>query len=175
MTLRFAKVLAIPAALASTLLLQTVAMASAPDAGTQPTEQLDEFVVRANHLWQIRRAIVETEDRFYARYNQLNRDDDFDVHCARSAPLGTRIASRRCEVAFYENAQQQAVIYQLGGPYAPDPELVRLERLPDYRRNALQVINSDPQLRKLARRREDLEKLYFRRQKEIFADRWIDW
>jgi len=37
------------------------------------------------------------------------------------------------------------------------------------------VINHDVQLRKLIRKRDDLGKLYARRQKEIFKDRWIDW
>jgi len=159
---------------AMSVLLPPVAMA-ATEASTPQVAQLDEFVVKADHLWQLRKAMVEAEDRFYARFNELNTNDDFDVDCTRDTPLGTHISRRRCQAHFYGQALQQEVSAALGGYYAPQAQLVYLERVIDYRNNALQVINSDAQLRKLIRKREDLGKLYSRRQKEIFKGRWIDW
>jgi hypothetical protein len=175
MTGSITRTLCMSAAVAITALLQTTAMAATQTAAKPAVEQLDEFVVKSDHLWQIRRAIVEAENRFYARYNELNTNDDFDVECAVNAALGSRIASRRCEIHFYDQARQEAASAALGGYYAPDAELVYLERIADYRNNALKIINSDLQLRKLARKREDLGRLYIKRQKEVFKDRWIAW
>jgi hypothetical protein len=172
---RLTRYLCIPAALAMTMLAQPAAIAATEAATARPEQQLDEFDVKANHLRQIRQAITEAENRFYARYNDLNTNDDFDVHCTRTAALGTHIARRRCEINFYEQALQEWASATVGGYYAPEPQLVYLERIQDYRKNALQVINRDLQLRKLIRKRDDLDKLYARRQKEIFKDRWIDW
>ncbi|MEO8316409.1 MAG: hypothetical protein ABI645_16650 [Pseudomonadota bacterium] len=173
MTGRFRYFRSMTVVLAMGMLLQS-AMADTAET-TPPTQQLDEIVVKTDHLNQIRQAMLETENRFYARYNQLNTDDDFDVDCARTASLGSRIQGHRCEIAFYAKAREQESSAYLAGYYAPAAELVYLERIVDYRKNALKLINSDLQLRKLVRQREDLGKLYTRRQKEIFAHRWIDW
>jgi hypothetical protein len=178
MTGRFAQILCIPAALAAALLQPPFAMAAATVTAKPAVEELDEVVVKGDHLWQIRNAIREAEDRFYARYNALNANKDFDVTCERRAPyLGTRIAteSGRCGIAFYVKARENYSSAFLSGYIAPDPEVVYLERIQDYRKNALKVINSDVQLRKLIHKREELGRLYSRRQKEIFKDRWFDW
>lgn len=136
-------------------------------------QELAEVVVRGTRLWQLRAAIIEAEDRFYARYNQLNANDDFDVHCRQEAPLGTRLKQRVCRIAFQEEAQADHAQVLFTGGFAPDPRLVMLERSEEYRANALAVINGDRHLRALVRERERLEKKYEEERRKRFKDRWI--
>lgn len=146
----------------------------ADDGGvTEPAQELPEVVVRGNRLWQLREAMIEAEDRFYALYNELNTNDDFDVHCRREAPLGTRIKSRVCRVAYHEDAQAEYAQGLLGGFYAPNPDTVLLERRDEYRDAALAVINGNRRLRRLAQERERLEQRYEEERRKRFKGRWI--
>lgn len=137
-------------------------------------DELDEVIVRGTRLWQLREAIVEAEDRFYARYNELNKNDDFDIHCRREAPIGTRLKKRICRISFFEDAQAEyARVFVTGTGYAPDPNLVMLQRSEEFRANAIEVFKSDRRLRALSRDLERLQKKYEEERKERFKDRWI--
>lgn len=136
-------------------------------------EELEEVVVRGTKLWQMREAIVNAEKRFYALYNELNTNDDFDVHCDLEAPLGTRLKSRVCRVAYVADAQADFAQALLAGYEAPSPEIVQLERADEYRAAALKVINGDKRLLKLARERERLEAKYLEERRKRFKGRWI--
>ncbi len=139
------------------------------------TTDLPEVEVVGKRLYQLQKAIIQTEDKFLARYNELNQDRDFDVHCRQEAPAGTRIQKRICRVHFYELAEEEWARYQLdpSNYYAPPPDLVALQRADEYQRKALAVINSDTELRRLLRAREALEKKYYAARKEAFKGRWI--
>jgi hypothetical protein len=117
----------------------------------------------------MRAELADLEDRFYALYNELNKDKDFDVHCYREAPLGTLIKRRICRVAYVEEAQAnrgQAFVAGIrdGNPMrgleAPAPESVEIARQEEFRANALKVINGDKRLLRLARERVALQKRY---------------
>jgi hypothetical protein len=138
----------------------------------QPEDQLlDEVVVKDTRLWRFRQEMARTEEKFFALYNELNKNDDFDVHCNGETPLGTHIQKRVCRIAFYERAQVEAVQELLDGGVVMNPELVLLERWPEYRRNALAVINGDQRLLKLVRLRETIEKRYNEERKRRFKGR----
>jgi hypothetical protein len=83
-----------------------VAQAAAVSAVAETTE-LPEVKVEGRRLSQMRQDIIKAEDRFFAAFNELNKDDDFDMHCATQAPLGTHIQTRVCRVRFYEKAQEE--------------------------------------------------------------------
>jgi argininosuccinate synthase len=51
--------------------------------------------------------------------------------------------------------------------------MVALERAPIYEATALAVINAHPELRKLIREREELEKKYVETRKKRFKGKWI--
>jgi hypothetical protein len=140
-------------------------------------QELDEIFVRGTPLWKLRKAIVESEERFYALYNQLNEQDEFDVRCRLEAPLGTRLKGRICRVAFQEVAEAQFAQAMLWGEFwgetVIDPDLLLLARRDEYREHALQVINRDARLLRLVRERESLGRqlaaeyrLRFRRSRE---------
>jgi len=129
---------------------------------------LDEVVVKGTRLWKLREDMVKTEEKFYALYNELNENDDFDVNCQMEAPLGTRLKKRVCRIAFYEDAEAEAAQAFLRGDMAIDPQTVMLERQADYQKNALTIINGDPRLLKLVREREAIEKKYDAERKRRF-------
>jgi hypothetical protein len=137
------------------------------------TSDLPEVLVESKRLSQMRRDISRTEDRFYALFNKLNTDDEFDVHCSMSTETGTHLQKRVCLVQFYETAREEWVQLGLGGGYAPHPDLVALERGPEYRRKALEVINAHPELRRLVKERDALEKKYLRTRKERLKGHWF--
>jgi hypothetical protein len=136
-------------------------------------EELDEAKVRATKLWQMRQNLISAEERFYALYNELNKDDDYDVHCKVEAPLGTRLKSRICRIAFYEEAQADEAQALLGGYQAPPPQQVMLERYPEFQKTALALINKDPRLRRLVREREEMERKYLAERQRRFKGKWI--
>jgi hypothetical protein len=126
------------------------------------TEQLDELQIVGRKLYRIRMGAVDVEDRFYALYNDLNQNDEFDIHCKVEAPTGTLLKVRICRLALYEKAlEEEARAYLTGMDSPPPAQLVALSRLADYRENALTLINSHPQLRELISQREALEKKYW--------------
>lgn len=136
-------------------------------------EELDEVVVQGTRLWQMREAIVEAEERFYALYNELNTNDDFDLRCRQEAPLGTRLKKRICRVAFHEEAMTEQAQALLRGGYAPDPQMVLLQRNDEYRKNVQAVVNGNRRLRNLLRERARLEEKYKEEHRRRFKDRWI--
>ncbi len=150
------------------------AAAPVPLAGSvDELQELDEIEVTGTRLWKMRSQLVELEDRFYALYNELNANDDFDVTCRVEAPLGTRLKKRNCKVAFHEEAEAEQAQAFVRGEFAPDPQLIAFERQDEYRAAALKVINSDARLRRLIKERMKLEERYQAERKRRFKGRWI--
>lgn len=144
------------------------------DAVTEAEEQvLDEVIVSGMSLRQMRDAIVAAEQRFYDLYNELNQEDDFDIHCHERAALGTRIKRRECLVAFQEEAQMMYARAVMNGDFSPDAVMMTLERRDEYRRNALAVINGDARLRRMIQERARLEEKYEAERRQRFKGRWI--
>jgi hypothetical protein len=48
----------------------------------------------------LRELIVQSEADTYARFNELNLDDDYDILCSRSKPTMSHITRRTCEPVF---------------------------------------------------------------------------
>lgn len=140
-----------------------------------PTEQLDEVIVEGARLSKMRERLVAAEDRFYALYNELNKKDDYDVHCTNDAPLGTRLRKRICRVEFYSRAQHEyaasfvaTLTGSAGGGSAKSPTLVALERETDYRASMVKVVQDNPALLRLLKERDALEKRYNEARKQRF-------
>lgn len=149
-------VLAVMAGFATVLPAATVPQ---PGPGSAlPEQELDEVFVRGTPMWKLRQAILDAEEQFYALYNELNGEGDFDVHCRMEAPLGTRINRRVCRVAFFEEAEARFAQAMFTGVPELDPELVFLSRRDEYHRHALAVINGDRRLLRLVRERERLQR-----------------
>jgi hypothetical protein len=146
---------------------------SATPSTADASTELPEVVVESKRLYQLRKEMIQVEDKFYALYNKLNTDQEFDVHCTMHTPTGTHLQERVCRVRFYEDAQAAWARSQITGDYSPPPDLVALERAPEYKRNALSVINAHPELRRLVKEREALEKRYLATRKKRFKGHWF--
>jgi hypothetical protein len=145
--------------------------ANAPSANQ--AADIPEVVVESKRLSTMRKEIIQTENKFFALFNQLNTDDDFDVHCNMEATTGTHLQKRLCLVQFYQDAQAEWTRAQLTGDYAPPPDLVALERGPEYKKRALQVINAHPELRRLVKERDALERKFNATRKQRLKDHWF--
>jgi hypothetical protein len=164
---------AIPAALGMAAFALGMGTVHAATPGAGSDTELPEVQVVGKRLYQMRQDIIKAEDKFFAMFNELNKDDDYDVHCTVEAPTGTRLKKRVCRVQFYEKAQAEEAQALLRGEFAPPADLVAVERSAEYERKALAVINANPELRKLVKEREELEKKYNATRKERFKGRWI--
>jgi hypothetical protein len=66
-------------------------------AASRPLEPPAEpdIVVRGRR-WELRFELRLAEEAVYARFNDINSDDLFDVHCEREKRYGSRMTERRC-------------------------------------------------------------------------------
>jgi hypothetical protein len=83
------------AAFGSTIVLGAAAAAQPTTPATQPPEH-EEILVLGKRLEELRIRIERAEDDVYARFNEINSDDLFDVHCYERGNSGSRIEQRRC-------------------------------------------------------------------------------
>jgi hypothetical protein len=114
MTIRMLKGMTNPRmALAALLCIVAASLAAAaaepPAAGAVPDEELDQIVVRGE---SIIKAINDAEDNFYALFNRVNTDDDYDTHCVYLELNPTsRIGSRVCIPGFLADAMADQVTF----------------------------------------------------------------
>jgi hypothetical protein len=150
---------------------------------------LDEVVVTGERsLSAARMAIIEAEDRFYARWNSLNDDRRFDIHCREETPRDhhSRITRRICEPGFVDQAEQvtaeRAMLEMQGGmsgdgrtvqvgSTAPQMMLMRQE----LRKRTLAMLEKDPELARALVERARLAQHFDELRREKFKDRWIHW
>ncbi|MET0279671.1 MAG: hypothetical protein ABW278_00915 [Steroidobacteraceae bacterium] len=175
---------------AATLLLACTAMAVA---GASPVSTLDEVKVEAARikLSEMRRELVRMEDEFYARYNELNGRDEFDVHCAEEARIGTQLRRRYCRAVYESEAMENegssyAELLQRTIPVPPSggsdgpatadgppvPAMLAIEaKRPDFRKNMLSVTRAHPELARLLKTRSELAKRYESTRRKSFGRR----
>jgi hypothetical protein len=95
-------------------------------AGQPPTEApLDEIIVRGR-VGELRRQMLLAEDAVHARFNEINSDDDFDIHCLMERRHGSRIEERVCRSNSWREQEAnmaQAIVrgMQAGSPSAGTP------------------------------------------------------
>ena len=146
---------------------------------------LEEIVVTGdlNSLSGAKNAVIEAEDRFYARYNDLNKDDLYDVHCRLETPKDhhSRISSRVCEPAYIgEGTHSEAMRLYLpnsngGTVNLTSTESIRLAGLPELKKRTLELIRKDPELLRALLERARLQQHYDALRKQKLKDRRIVW
>lgn len=151
-----------------------------PGRSTQKTQaELDEVSVEGRRLFELRAAIVESQDRFYALYNDLNDQDEFDIVCGELLPTGTKLVRRACFPQVVHTATEEEALaiwfaMFMGGaarPQVTPPNTVLAGKVQDYRKNMLKVLRRNPKLRALANESEDLQRKYDEAQKERMKGR----
>jgi hypothetical protein len=142
-------------------------------------EEMEELEIRGTRLYEMRAAIVKTEDRFFARYNELNKIHEFDIVCNQRAETGTKITKRVCRTRAVDTAQADEArgllqdVIQDGGAssHAPEAAQVLLGKESEYEANMLKILNSDRELKKLVKEHDQLEQRYAKARIEQFKTR----
>ncbi len=112
----------------------------------------DEIIVHGR-LGDLRLQLTLAENAVFDRFNEINSDDRFDIHCRMEAPLGTHIPHRVCEANFWREQDANyagATIAELRGESGPPPDMFRGEQ--SRMQNQLagemrRLAAEDPQLR----------------------------
>lgn len=91
------------------VILGLVAPAFAQDAAApSPSANVDEVIVPGRVPDNIRVEIERLETAVYDRFNDLNSDDELDIHCFMRAPTGSNIPVRTCAPNFAVRAESAA-------------------------------------------------------------------
>jgi hypothetical protein len=81
------------------------------DAGEYILEDIT--IIGQNSIGSLRYEVDHAVDRMYEIYNELNTNDDFDIHCVWNAPTGSRIKRKLCTPVYVKNLQAMATQYAL--------------------------------------------------------------
>lgn len=151
-----------------------------------PSEATEEVVVQGARLRELRDAIIDAEKRFYARYNDLNKVDKFDVECVEDAHTGARLKRRRCFTRLQLDSRSLNGVETLemrqaqdgptphpGRPPNTNPEGVWLAHYDEYRDNMLYLLKVNPDLRRLAAAGEAAQKRYDKEYKRRMKGRVV--
>jgi len=81
------------------VVLGAAAAAQATAPATEPRAD-EEILVLGERLEELRIRIRLAEDDVYARFNEINSDDDFDIQCTAEQRTGTRLGRQVCAARF---------------------------------------------------------------------------
>ena len=87
--------------------------ALAQDASSSPSAGIEELVVPGRTPENLRVEIERLEVAVYDRFNALNSNDEFDIHCFEQAPTGSNIPLRTCAPNFVIRTESRAATNML--------------------------------------------------------------
>lgn len=83
--------------LAEAVAIFAIALCTPGSANAQPQAEVDdEVIVRGRTYGELRLQIRIRQEAVFARFNDINTDDAFDIHCTMEARLESHILERRC-------------------------------------------------------------------------------
>lgn len=170
------------------LLITSIARCAAVAAALPHDPVSDEVVVQGERirLHELRREAIAAEDRFFARYNELNKERRFDVHCAVETATGHRLSRRVCRPQYEIAAIQEAgaegfrirqYVQDPGNnargvimPTPPVPAEVLIEaHRPDFQRHMQRMVSRNPELLQLLRERAQAEQRFVEERRRRFG------
>ncbi len=165
---------------------KTEAVLTAP---VSTIQSLDEVLIEGDQtLSAARIAVVVAEDRFYARWNEVNRDPRFRMHCNRETPRDhpSLMTERVCRPAFLDRIDEEAARQTMAGLQGamggdgtvvvlptPEPQILALRA--EMRKRTLEMIRKDPQLKRALLEHARLVQHFEELHKAKFKDHWIVW
>ena len=96
-----------------------------PQPASRPAPKGDDEIIVYGSIPELRRQLLRTRDAMFLRFNEINSDDKFDMHCYREAPTGSRIKRERCVSNSWREQDAnigQAVVRWLRGEAGVPPE-----------------------------------------------------
>jgi hypothetical protein len=168
--------LAVPSWIPSLLILCGLALPICAAPGESAT-QLGEVDVIGKRLRDLEREAIKAEDRFYKRFNTLNTNDDFDIHCQKQKATGTLIPQRQCRIKFLVDAGamdgqefHRGLISAAAAPGVNTPlaSLVPqwVQRSEEYRQTVKALLEKNPELMALGAEWVRLQEQYERVRKD---------
>ena len=137
--------------------------AAAQDQGAgkaAPPVDAEVTVSAIRKLAELRKEIVLAEDRFLAKYNELNKDREYAITCTSEPFTGSRFYRRVCRPEFVGMATSVEAQTWLQGHYAPPSVMVMESKKDGFRKNMTNLYDKSAELRQLAQTRGELEKRY---------------
>jgi hypothetical protein len=97
-----------------------------PDA-IEENDEIEEIVVYGSKsLGQLRDQIRRAEVKVFDLFNSFNNDDEFDIHCRKVAPTGSRIKKRVCSPNYVADlVAKETAAFWGGMPFVYPSALVR--------------------------------------------------
>jgi len=123
----------------------------------------------------LRKEIVRTEDAFFALYNKVNTDRQYDMVCRKEAETGSTFLKRVCKPRYLEEVQSAAALERMQsaisaaasasaatGPVnvgAGSNSASTVAAGPDdgFRKNMIEVLQKSPELQALGKKRDELQ------------------
>ncbi len=92
----------------------------------------EEVIVRGRSPAALRIQIELAEEALYDRFNEINSNDEFDIHCKEIAFTGSRMLTRFCQPNFWHTAEERlaydTVLMLQGSAFSANPGLFRGEQ-----------------------------------------------
>jgi len=131
-------------------------------------QTLDEVIVkgRLDSLSSAMQAVIAAEERFYARYNEINKDDRLDITCRVGLPTGTRIPVRSCQTRLVEDvmrgdAERLTRVADVGGTLMLTPvDAMDASLQAEVKARMLKMVKEDPELLRALLERTKLTEYY---------------
>jgi len=90
-------------------------LAQEPAPAPQPGASVDEVVVPGRRPENLRAEIERLERAVYDRWNVLNSNEEFDIHCVESEPTGSNLTQTRCAPDFVIQAESRSAENSIDG------------------------------------------------------------
>jgi hypothetical protein len=136
------------------LLVLLASMAASAALATEPgrlhDEKLDEVLVQAERekLNAMHQEVLQLEDQFFDKFNALNTDHRFNIHCRMEAATMTLIRKRVCRPEFSDEAEREESVAFLDGHAAPWARSVARAKDLELKDHLRKMTARDPELRK---------------------------
>lgn len=89
---------------------------SVPQGEPEDSTTIDEIIVYGSKsLNQLRLEMNRAEEIVFDRFNSLNSDDEYDIHCYKEAKIGSRIKRRICRANYVRHLTSEAISQTVTG------------------------------------------------------------
>jgi len=144
--------------------------------------ELEEVIVsgKLDKLSEVQKAMVEAEDRFWSRHNELNKNPYYDVTCLNEAETGTRLKTRQCEAEYLRDAKRQDALRLFIGYHEANIHLetegsLAFAQQDELKRRVLANTLTDPELLHALIQRFLLQDRYDQLRKKKFDGHVVVW
>jgi hypothetical protein len=134
----------------------------------------------ADNPRDLQAGMVKVENDFFALYNQLNTDHQYDMVCRNETRTGTTFQTRVCQPRYLLTAKEDSATARMqtavsaeqsvgtantrgpdvGNPVAGGAQVTQLNKEEAFRKNMLDVLQKSPELRALGKERDELQARY---------------